>query len=142
MSTSIAQPSIVIAALYQFARLDDCAVLRDALEQVCEGHGLKGTLLLAPEGINGTIAGSREGIDAVLAWLRSDARLAKLEHKESLHEEQPFYRMKVRLKKEIVTLGVPGIDPNVQVGQYVAPKEWNALLQDPDVVLVDTRNHY
>ncbi len=133
---------IVIAALYQFARLEDCAALRDALEQVCDHHGLKGTLLLAPEGINGTIAGSREGIDAVLAWLRSDARLAKLEHKESLHAEQPFYRMKVRLKKEIVTLGVPGIDPNLQVGQYVEPKDWNALIQDPDVVVVDTRNHY
>lgn len=142
MNSSIAQPSIVIAALYQFARLDDCATLRDALEQVCESHGLKGTLLLAPEGINGTVAGSRAGIDGVLAWLRSDARLARLEHKESLHEEQPFYRMKVRLKKEIVTLGVPGIDPNVQVGQYVAPKDWNALIQDPDVVVVDTRNHY
>lgn len=142
MNTTTDHPSIVIAALYHFARLDDCAALRGVLQQVCDAHGLKGTLLLAPEGINGTIAGTRAGIDAVLAWLRSDPRLAKLEHKESLHAEQPFYRMKVRLKQEIVTLGVPGIDPNVQVGQYVEPGDWNALIQDPDVVVVDTRNHY
>lgn len=142
MKTCLPDPPIVVAALYQFAPLDDCAELREALEQVCDTNGLKGTLLLAAEGINGTIAGTRAGIDAVLAWLRSDPRLAALEHKESLHDVQPFYRMKVRLKKEIVTLGVPGIDPNVQVGQYVAPKDWNALIQDPEVVVVDTRNHY
>lgn len=142
MKTSSKEPSIIVAALYQFAPLHDCASLRDPLEQVCETHGLKGTLLLAPEGINGTIAGDRDGIDALLAWLRSDPRLAKMEHKESLHDTQPFYRMKVRLKKEIVTLGVPGINPNEQVGQYVAPKDWNALIQNPEVVVVDTRNHY
>lgn len=142
MKNNSSLPTIVVAALYQFAPLDDCAPLRDALEGVCEAHGIKGTLLLAPEGINGTIAGTRDGIDGVLAWLRSDPRLAKMEHKESLHDTQPFYRMKVRLKKEIVTLGVPGIDPNVRVGHYVAPKDWNALIQDPDVVVVDTRNHY
>lgn len=142
MENNPLQPTTVVAALYQFAPLDDCAALRDALEAHCNAQGIKGTLLLAPEGINGTIAGSRAGIDAVLGWLRADPRLARLEHKESLHDAQPFYRMKVRIKKEIVTLGVPGIDPNLQVGRYVAPKDWNALIQDPDVVVVDTRNHY
>jgi len=142
MKNPLNSQTIVVAALYQFAPLDDCATLRDTLEAVCTAHGLKGTLLLAPEGINGTIAGTRAGVDGVLAWLRSDPRLAKMEHKESLHDAQPFYRMKVRIKKEIVTLGVPGIDPNIRVGHYVAPKDWNALIQDPDVVVVDTRNHY
>jgi UPF0176 protein len=136
------QHTIVVAALYQFARVRDCVALRDALEALCDAHQVKGTLLIASEGINGTIAGTRSGIDAVLAWLRADPCFAQLEHKESLHDAQPFYRMKVRIKKEIVTLGVPGIDPNLQVGRYVAPKDWNALIQDPDVVVVDTRNHY
>ena len=103
---------------------------------------MKGTLLLAEEGINGTVSGSREGIDALFAWLRSDPRLADIEHKESYCDEQPFYRTKVKLKKEIVTLGVPGVDPNKQVGQYVEAKDWNALISDPEVLLIDTRNDY
>ncbi len=134
--------AIVVAALYQFAPLTDYKSLREPLTQVAEEQGIKGTLLLAAEGINGTIAGSRTGIDNVLAWLRSDPRLANLEHKESFYDAQPFYRLKVRLKKEIVTLGVPGIDPNEQVGTYVSPREWNELLADPDVIVVDTRNDY
>lgn len=132
----------IVAALYQFAKLPDCHDLRPKLLAFCEAHALKGTLLLAEEGINGTVAGSRADIDALLAFLRADARLAKLEHKESLSDEMPFYRMKVRLKKEIVTLGVPGIDPNEKVGTYVQPEDWNALISDPEVLVVDTRNDY
>ncbi len=98
--------------------------------------------MLANEGINGTIAGPREGIDKVLAYLKSDARLSGLQHKESLDEEMPFYRMKVKLKREIVTMGVEGIDPNLVVGTYVRPEDWNDLVNDPDVLLIDTRNDY
>jgi UPF0176 protein len=133
---------IVVAALYKFATLTDYHALHANVLDCCVANKLKGTLLLAREGINGTVAGSRAGIDALLAFLRTDARLATLEHKESVADQMPFYRMKVRLKKEIVTLGVPGIDPNEQVGTYVAPEDWNALISDPEVVLVDTRNDY
>ncbi|MFO7552084.1 MAG: rhodanese-related sulfurtransferase [Haliea sp.] len=132
----------VVAALYRFVTLDDYRELREPLLDECLAAGVKGTLLLAAEGINGTIAGTREGIDRVLAWLRSDPRLAALEHKESVDDEMPFYRMKVKLKREIVTLGVAGIDPNRVVGTYVAPRDWNALVNDPEVVLIDTRNRY
>lgn len=133
---------IIVAALYKFAKLPDYRALQNPVLACCEANGIKGTLLLAQEGINGTVAGSRAGIDALLAFLRSDARLAALEHKESLADEMPFYRMKVRLKKEIVTLGVPGIDPNEKVGTYVTPEDWNALISDPEVLVVDTRNDY
>ena len=133
---------IIVAALYKFAKLPDYRELQPKVLDACVANGIKGTLLLAQEGINGTVAGSRAGIDALLAFLRSDARLAHLEHKESFTDAMPFYRMKVRLKKEIVTLGVPGIDPNETVGTYVAPEDWNALISDPEVVLVDTRNEY
>jgi len=103
---------------------------------------VRGTLLLAEEGINGTIAGSRSGIDAVLNWLGQDERLGNIVTKESFDESNPFYRTKVKLKKEIVTMGVEGIDPKHVVGTYVKPKDWNALISDPDVILVDTRNDY
>jgi UPF0176 protein len=132
----------VVAALYKFAQLPDYRSLQRGLLDFCLAHEIKGTLLLAEEGINGTVAGRREAIDALIAYLKSDTRLADLEHKESFDDENPFYRMKVRLKKEIVTLGVPGIDPNKVVGTYVAPEDWNALISDPDVVLIDTRNDY
>jgi UPF0176 protein len=132
----------VVAALYKFADLPDFQAMIPPLKALCDRHCVKGTLLLASEGINGTIAGSREGIDAVLKSLRSDKRLEDLEHKESFATEQPFYRMKVRPKKEIVTLGVPGVDPNKKVGTYVAPEDWNDLIADPDVIVVDTRNDY
>ncbi|NTS78170.1 rhodanese-related sulfurtransferase [Catenovulum sp. SM1970] len=132
----------IVAAMYKFTRLEDFEKLREPLHQVMVDNQVKGTLLLANEGINGTVSGPREGIDAVLAWLKSDPRLADIEHKESLHDEQPFYRTKVKLKKEIVTMGVEGIDPNNVVGTYVEPKDWNALISDPDVVLIDTRNDY
>ena len=130
------------AALYQFVDLPDFAGLRDPLQACCEANHVKGTLLLAREGINGTIAGSETGVKAVLAFLRADPRLARLPHKESWSDHPPFHRMKVRLKKEIVTLRVPGLDPSKTVGQYVKPQDWNALLADPDVVVIDTRNDY
>lgn len=133
---------IVVAALYKFASLPDYRELQKPLQDFCTKHGLKGTLLLAAEGINGTVAGSRQAIDALLEHLRHDKRLADIEHKESFAEEMPFYRMKVRLKKEIVTLGVKGVDPNKKVGTYVAPQDWNKLIADPEVIVVDTRNRY
>lgn len=133
---------IVVAALYKFAALPDYQAISGPLKDRCEALGLKGTLLVAHEGINGTVAGSREGIDGLLAWLRADERLADLEHKESPSDEQPFYRMKVKLKKEIVTMGVEDIDPRRSVGTYVAPGDWNALISDPEVLVIDTRNHY
>jgi UPF0176 protein len=133
---------VVVAALYKFVTLEDFHELREPLLDVCQSAEIKGTVLLAREGLNGTIAGSREGIDKVLAHLRSDSRLESLVHKESFDDHMPFYRMKVKLKKEIVTMGIEDIDPNTVVGTYVQPKDWNALVNDPDVVLIDTRNDY
>ncbi|WP_223787671.1 rhodanese-related sulfurtransferase [Marinicella meishanensis] len=133
---------IVVSALYHFVRLENFQKLQQPLLQVMQTHGVKGTLLLAHEGINGTIAGSQAGIDAVKAFLRQDERLAAVDSKESYTDEMPFYRSKVKLKKEIVTMGVEGIDPRQVVGTYVAPEDWNELISDPDVVLVDTRNDY
>jgi len=133
---------IVVAALYKFVALPDYKAFSGPLKDRCEALGLKGTLLVAHEGINGTVAGSREGIDGLLAYLRADQRLADLEHKESPSDEQPFYRMKVKLKKEIVTMGVEDIDPRRSVGTYVAPTDWNRLISDPEVLVIDTRNHY
>ena len=130
------------AALYKFVDLPDFVELKAPLLAYCEQHGVKGTLLLAHEGINGTIAGPEQGVQAVLAFLRADPRFSKLPHKESWSDKPPFNRMKVKLKKEIVTLRVPGLDPNKTVGQYVKPANWNALLADPDVVVIDTRNDY
>ncbi|VGO18894.1 oxygen-dependent tRNA uridine(34) hydroxylase TrhO [Pontiella sulfatireligans] len=134
--------TIVVCALYKFAALDDFEALRQPLFDFLNQHGIRGTLLLAGEGINGTVAGSREAIDALLAHLKSDPRLADLEHKESFDDANPFYCTKVRLKKEIVTMGVAGIDPRHTVGTYVAPKDWNALISDPETLLIDTRNDY
>jgi len=134
--------NIVVSALYKFATLEDYQALRKPLSDLMEDQQVKGTLLLAKEGINGTIAGDRDGIDAVLAWLRSDPRLADLQTKESYEQEMPFYRTKVKLKKEIVTMGVENIDPKKIVGTYVKPQDWNALISDPEVLLIDTRNDY
>ena len=133
---------VIVAALYKFVALEDFHQLREPLLDRCIAAGTRGTLLLAHEGINGTIAGSREALDEVLAYLRSDPRLADLEHKESVDDHMPFYRMKVKVKKEIVTMGVPGIDPNQRVGTYVRPRDWNDLVNDPEVLLIDTRNDY
>lgn len=132
----------VVLALYKFTNLDNFHHLRRPLLELCQAHGVKGTILLAQEGINGTVAGPRAGIDALLAFLKADGRFEGLSAKESYDETPPFYRMKVKLKKEIVTLGQPGVDPNKLVGTYVKPKDWNALLADPEVVLLDTRNTY
>lgn len=133
---------IVVAALYKFVTLPDCEEFAPRLKERCDSLGIKGTLLLAKEGINGTVAGTREGIDGLLSYLRSDARFAEVSHKESIYEEMPFYRMKVKVKPEIVTMGVADIDPLKIVGTYVKPRDWNALISDPDVVVVDTRNSY
>jgi UPF0176 protein len=132
----------IVAAFYKFVRLPDFALKQPPLLAHCEAQGIKGTILLANEGINGTIAGSRDGIDSVLSFLRADPRLADLEHKESYADSFPFNRIKVRLKKEIVTFGLPEADPNEQVGVYVNPKDWNDLICDPEVIVIDTRNEY
>jgi len=135
-------PKIVIAALYHFTAFDDPASLRAELTRACRAAKVMGTVLLAREGINGTIAGSRPGIDAVLAAIRALPGCAALEHKESFAREMPFLRMKVRLKKEIVTMGQPQVKPRSGVGTYVAPEDWNALTAEDDVVVIDTRNDY
>jgi UPF0176 protein len=115
--------NFIVAALYKFAKLTDYKALQPSLLDFCIAHDVKGTLLLAEEGINGTVSGSRTGIDALIQYLKQDKRLADLEHKESYADVMPFYRMKVRLKREIVTLGVKGIDPNYKVGTYVKPQD-------------------
>ncbi len=134
--------AFLVAALYHFVTLPGFAELRQPLQALCEESGVKGTLLLAREGINGTIAGPDEGIRKVLAFLRAQPEFSALEHKESRASKMPFLRMKVRLKKEIVTMGVENIDPNEVVGTYLDPREWNELIADPDTILIDTRNDY
>lgn len=134
--------NIVVCALYHFVKLDDYQNLQQPLLDLMLKNQVKGTLLLASEGINGTIAGYRSGIDSVLNWLKSDSRLQGLDHKESYDDSYPFYRSKVKLKKEIVTMGVEGIDPNHKVGTHIPPQEWNDLISDPEVLLIDTRNDY
>jgi len=147
MSTPATQPrTYCVAALYRFVGLPDFAQLKPSLLQRMQQLDLCGTLLLANEGINGTIAGTELNIDALLNWLRTDERwhnkLAEIEVKKSWTDTKPFHRCKVKLKKEIVTLGVTGIDPKESVGTYVEPKDWNDLISDPDVVTIDTRNDY
>lgn len=132
----------VVCALYKFVSLEDFAALREPLLKVMEDNAVKGTLLLAHEGINGTISGAREEIDTVISWLNQDPRLNPISCKESFDDIQPFYRTKVKLKREIVTMGVEGIDPCETVGTYVKPADWNALISDPDVTVIDTRNDY
>ena len=139
-------PKYLIAALYKFVSLPNYADLQVPIHAACDTHNIKGTLLLAAEGINGTIAGLPEDLKAVLHFLRTDAlfegKLAALDHKESYAYKHPFYRMKVKLKKEIVTMGVPSVNPDNTVGTYVKPDDWNALIADPDVIVLDTRNDY
>ncbi len=130
------------AAFYLFVDLPDYAQRRTALLALCLQRQVKGLILLAPEGINSTIAGAPDDVRAVLAYLRADPVFASLVHKESWSDTAPFHRMKVRLKKEIVTMGVPGISPTSGAGTYVLPEHWNALISDPEVVVVDTRNDY
>jgi len=139
-------PKYLTAALYKFVSLPNFRDLQSPVLEACKTNHIKGTLLLAEEGINGTIAGHADDIHKILDYLRTDplfeGRFSDLEHKESYADEHPFYRMKVKLKKEIVTLGVPGVSPTKKVGTYVKPEDWNALISDPDVVLIDTRNDY
>jgi predicted sulfurtransferase len=138
----MSHPAYLTAAFYKFVDLPDYQARRAPLLALCEARNVKGLILLAREGINSTIAGAAADVHAVLAYLRSDPLLADLQHKESFSQRPPFHRMKVRLKKEIVTLGVDGISPTQMAGTYVKPADWNALISDPDVVLVDTRNDY
>ena len=133
---------IVIAATYKFVRLPDFESLRDPLLQKCQALGVVGTLLLAEEGINGTVAGTRAGIDQLFAELRREPRFADLTWKESYTNQLPFHRLKVKFRREIVTMGVPGIDPIERTGEHVNVEKWNELLQDPEVVVIDTRNQY
>ncbi|WP_170341012.1 oxygen-dependent tRNA uridine(34) hydroxylase TrhO [Ruegeria arenilitoris] len=131
-----------IAALYHFTRFADPDALRAPLLELCRAQSVKGTLLLAHEGINGTIAGPRAGIDSVLAFIRALPGCADLEWKEATASQPPFGKMKVRLKKEIVTMGQPDVDPRARTGHYVEPQDWNDLIRSDDVVVIDTRNDY
>ncbi len=131
-----------IAALYHFTRFESPNALKTPLETLCKNGGVRGSLLLASEGINGTVAGPRASIDAMLAHIKALPGCADLIWKEATSELMPFKKMKVRLKNEIVTMGQPDIDPRARVGHYVKPAQWNALIQDPDVAVIDTRNDY
>ncbi len=133
---------IVVCAMYKFVALDNYRALRQPLLDFMHKHYIYGTLLLANEGINGTVAGARSNIDALLSRLRSDPRLATLSYKQSFADTMPFLRSRIKLKKEIITMGVTGIDPEGSAGAYVKPEDWNALISDPDVLLIDTRNDY
>jgi UPF0176 protein len=133
---------VCVAALYQFTRVSDCHALRENLADLCRMQGIKGTLLLAPEGVNGTIAGSDQAIALVLQEIRRLPGCGELEAKFSRARAIPFNRMKVRVKREIVTMGQPDIDPLASVGTYVAPQDWNALIADPGTIVIDTRNDY
>ena len=134
--------SQIIAAFYKFVTLDHYVDLRQPLLNICQQHQIKGTILLAAEGINATIAGSRSSIDTILTYLKTDPCFADLEHKESISEKLPFDRLKVRLKQEIVTFGIPTVNPTATVGTYVKPQDWNQLISNPDVLVIDTRNEY
>lgn len=140
--TEPAAPMFTVAALYHFARFDDPAALRGPLLDLCRAQGVSGTILLAPEGVNGTIAGTAPAIALVLAHIRGLPGCAGLVWKQSHAAVQPFNRMKVRLKREIVTMGQPDVDPLAAVGHYVTPADWNALISAPDVAVIDTRNDY
>ncbi len=134
--------TLTIAAFYRFTAFADPASLRGPLARAAHRAGVKGTIVLAPEGINGTIAGARAGIDAMLAHLRTLPGCARLDWKESTAAAQPFRRLKVRLKDEIAALGVPGAGPGARTGTYIAPADWNAVLAAPDTMVIDTRNDY
>ena len=132
----------LVAALYKFVHLANPNKLKPRILKVCNDNHVFGTLILANEGINGTVAGPPRGVERLLSFIRNDPRLKDLIHKESWANEQPFHRIKVHLKDEIVTMGVPGIDPTKSVGKYVKPADWNSLISQDDVILIDTRNTY
>jgi UPF0176 protein len=142
MNSSTIDKPIRVAALYRFVSLADFAALRAPIAEFCRGNGIKGTLLLAHEGINGTVAGSNEAIFALIAFLEAIPEFASIEVKYSSADAMPFHRMKVRLKKEIVTMGVPDVDPAGSAGTYVDAAGWNRLIGDPDTIVIDTRNDY
>jgi UPF0176 protein len=131
-----------VVTFYKFVNLPDAVVWQDKLQERCMVHDLKGTILLATEGINATVAGSKPGVEALLAYIQSDLRFADLEYKESIVDDPPFNRLKVKVKSEIVTLGILDVNPAEQVGTYVTPDQWNELIADPDVIVIDTRNQY
>ena len=133
---------ILVAALYKFVEIDDLLSLQSDLHEICEKNNIMGTILIANEGINGTISGKNNEINQTISLLKSDKRFANIEIKYSSTNKQPFHRMKVRLKKEIVTIGLPEINPNKKVGTYVKPEDWNDLISDPNVIVIDTRNKY
>lgn len=132
----------LVASFYHFVKIDDCATLRAAWTTACERREIKGSLLIAPEGINATLSGRAVPMREFIDLLCRDPRFSSLAHKESWVDEEPFLRLKIRLKKEIVTLGIPATDPTTKVGKYVKPENWNALIDEPDVVVIDARNHY
>ena len=132
----------VVAALYQFVSVGHCAGWQARLKDICQSRHLMGTLLIAPEGLNGTVAGRYDDINSFVLWLQTETPFTGLEIKYAVHDEAPFHRMKVRLKREIVTMGEPDIRPSEQAGEYVEPEDWNKLISDPDVLVVDTRNSY
>ena len=142
MTEAKPETNYIVAALYQFKDLPDYVAQREPLLTLCQNLGLKGTLLLAVEGINGTVAGSRQAIDKLHHYLQQEMGFDQLEYKESDSAELPFYRMKVKLKKEIVTLGQAGVSPHKLSGKRVRADEWNQIISDPDVVVIDTRNQY
>jgi UPF0176 protein len=133
---------VTVASFYKFARMDDYREWRTPLTELCRDLGVYGTILLAPEGINGTLSGSRDNVEAVLDRFRQDPRFATLEPRYTVAVRIPFGRLRVRLKKEIVAMKVPVVNPAERVGEYIAPKDWNDLVQDPDVTLIDTRNAF
>jgi UPF0176 protein len=133
---------IIVAALYQFKEFQNFKEEQKNILELCKANNIKGSLLIGEEGINGTISGAREGINHIKNYLINILHFDDLEYKESLAENHPFYRMKVKLKKEIVTLGIEGVNPNKSKGQYLNPKEWNNLISQPDTVVIDTRNDY
>ncbi len=128
--------------MYKFVRLDDYQTMQPILLSFCQERQIFGTILLAEEGINGTVVGSRQDLGELLTFLKTDSRLSDLEHKESYSEDIPFHRMKVKLKKEIVTMGQPNIKPSHRTGIRIQPKQWNEIISDPDVILIDARNEY
>lgn len=136
------EPTVIIATFYKFVRVLDTQALRDELYDKCKRAGIKGTIIIAKEGINGTVAGSRKAIDSLLACFRGDERFRDMEHKESLASHIPFHRLKIKSKQEIVTMGQPDIDPRLKVGTHVNSRMWNELVNDPDVLVIDTRNDY
>ena len=139
MSTQL-RNKIVVVAMYQFVQLDNFMDMKPQLLKVCSENRIVGTILLAQEGLNGTISGSRIGVDSLLAYLFSDPRFKKMNYKETFSDTSPFRRLKVRLKREIITMGVPNTDPRKLSGKRVDAKQWNTLIKDPDVITLDTRN--